>query len=1144
MTALARLSFWVPPERMDEFQTTYEKKVLPVLKKHDLIESSEPGRKTVEGVFSRLFEFETPAEIAARERSLREDPAWQEILLSLGTDFGTSQPDGLLRAPFRIYRTPAGSGKTVEAGPGYRQGLWQSFSVTDGFPYSIILDISQDRKGNLWFGVQRGGVSCYDGAQFTTFTTEDGLAGDFVWSTLEDREGILWFGTNEGLSRYDGNEFITFTTEDGLAHNTVWSILENQEGDLWFGTRGGLSCYDREKFITFTSEDGLAGDNVGAIAQDHEGNLWFGSNGGGVSRYDGERFVNFRKEDGLADNRVRSIVEDREGNIWFGTYGGGASCYDGEKFVTFTTKDGLASNLLCSIVEDREGNLWFGPWAGGVSRYDGARFRTFNNEDGLVANIVYCILEDREGYLWFGTGTGGVSRYDGVQFRIFTTEDGLRSNCAIPVLEDREGNLWFASFGGGASRYDGKQFVIFTTEDGLADNDVISILEDREGNFWFGSWKGGVSRYDGKEFTTFTVEDGLGSNWVKPIVEDREGHLWFGTQGGISRYDGKEFVNFTVQGGLMWSITKQDAQKGNWVWSIMEDKKGHLWFGTEVGGVIQYDGKEFTIFTAGGALANNRVWCILEDREGNVWFGTTEGVSRYDGKELVTFTTEDGLTHNSVQSILEDRDGNLWFGTFGGGVNIYDGLVLQSLSKKDGLANNTVYRMIQDRNGDIWIGSDNGVTRYRPKHTSPTIHIKEVIADQRYGPVGEISLPSSQKFIVFEFRGRSLSTHPDRIAYVYKLTGYDSDWQVTYTGRVEYQDLPLGEYTFEVKAVDRDLNYSEPATARVTVEPDPRLEAFVEALSGTPDEFVGNSEALRRVQEQLIEVAPTDMTVLISGETGTGKGLAARTIHGIGPRKADPFIQVNCGAIPENLVESELFGHERGAFTGAVSRKLGKVELAEGGTLFLDEIGDLAMTAQAKLLRFLEEQTFERVGGTETLQVDVRVIAATNRDLRKMVEAGTFREDLYFRLQGFQIELPLLSERREDIPLLTKYFMERMASHLSKEVTHLTPEALSVFQSYDWPGNVRELEHAVKRAVIVCQGPAISPEDIALESGSTEGGAAEEILSLEELERHHIRKVLERTGWVIRGKRGAAVLLGLPPSTLYDRMKKLGIVRP
>jgi transcriptional regulator with GAF, ATPase, and Fis domain len=379
---------------------------------------------------------------------------------------------------------------------------------------------------------------------------------------------------------------------------------------------------------------------------------------------------------------------------------------------------------------------------------------------------------------------------------------------------------------------------------------------------------------------------------------------------------------------------------------------------------------------------------------------------------------------------------------------------------------------------------------------------------------------------------------------VCRLRGRDEDWTSIYSRQMTYHDLELGEYTFEVRAVDRDLNYSEPATVQVRVAPDPHIEALTQALSanGPSGEFVGESPALEQVLAQLREVAPSELTVLIMGETGTGKGLAAGFLHQFSGRHSGPFIQVNCGSIPAGLVESELFGHEKGAFTGAFSRRVGKVELAAGGTLFLDEIGDLPPEAQVKLLRLLEEETFERVGGVETLQATARIAAATNRDLPQMVSDGGFRADLYFRLMGFEVRLPPLRERREDIVLLASYFVARMANHLHKEIVQLAADALIKLRAHDWPGNVRELEHVLNRAVIVCPaGEKIRAEHLAL--GQVEGETAQEYVTLEEYERRYVLEVLEQVDWAVKGPDGAAAILGLPASTLYSRMKRLGIKR-
>ncbi len=310
------------------------------------------------------------------------------------------------------------------------------------------------------------------------------------------------------------------------------------------------------------------------------------------------------------------------------------------------------------------------------------------------------------------------------------------------------------------------------------------------------------------------------------------------------------------------------------------------------------------------------------------------------------------------------------------------------------------------------------------------------------------------------------------------------------------------------------------------------------------DAMIGDSPSLRRVHERIAQVAPTDSTVLIQGETGTGKELVARAIHARSTRRDRPLIRLNCAALPRELVESELFGHEKGAFTGALQQRRGRFELADGGTLFLDEVGDLPAEAQAKLLRVLQEREFERVGGTRTLRVDVRVIAATNRALYAEVAADRFRADLFFRLNVVPIALPPLRERREDIVPLLEHFAARTARRLGYVFDGIAPAFVERARAYDWPGNIRELANLVERALILSNGGVLDSGDLlagptraAIES--TPPGNA----TLEEVERMHIRDVLERAHWKIEGARGAARLLGLNPSTLRGRMRKLDIRR-
>jgi transcriptional regulator with GAF, ATPase, and Fis domain len=283
---------------------------------------------------------------------------------------------------------------------------------------------------------------------------------------------------------------------------------------------------------------------------------------------------------------------------------------------------------------------------------------------------------------------------------------------------------------------------------------------------------------------------------------------------------------------------------------------------------------------------------------------------------------------------------------------------------------------------------------------------------------------------------------------------------------------------------------------------------------------------------------------LLLGETGTGKELIARALHNRSRRKQSVMVKLNCGALPANLVETELFGHEKGAFTGAIAQKKGRFELAHRGTIFLDEIGELPLATQAKLLRVLQEHEFERVGGSQTLKVDVRIIAATNRDLGEQVRLGAFRADLFYRLNVFPIEVPPVRNRTDDIPLLAGHFLRKFSQRMGKRIHRISPAVYDQFLQYDWPGNVRELANVMERAVILCQGDTIQPAHLAVSSTAAKGPAPETLPTLEEGERQLILRALKRTNWVLSGPNGAAELLGLNRSTLWSRIKKLGIEMP
>jgi transcriptional regulator with GAF, ATPase, and Fis domain len=329
------------------------------------------------------------------------------------------------------------------------------------------------------------------------------------------------------------------------------------------------------------------------------------------------------------------------------------------------------------------------------------------------------------------------------------------------------------------------------------------------------------------------------------------------------------------------------------------------------------------------------------------------------------------------------------------------------------------------------------------------------------------------------------------------------------------------------------------------------LREEVQLKDGGPRNIVGLSNPLNYVLHRIQQVARSKTTVLLTGETGTGKGVFARYLHEASDRRDKPFVNVNCAGLPPNLIESELFGREKGAFTGSTARQIGRFELANGGTIFLDEIGEVPLELQAKLLKVIEDGEFERLGSPHPVKVDVRVIASTNRNLDEQTKKGLFRKDLFYRLNVFPVTIPPLRERREDIPLLVKFYTERFSKRHGKDIRKIPMNTMRVLENYSWPGNVRELINVIERAVIVSTGPELRlAEKIDVPSGSpmqeniSMATEAQQIKGLEQVEREHIMRTLQETGWKIEGSMGAAQLLGMNPSTMRARMRKLGIRRP
>ncbi len=721
---------------------------------------------------------------------------------------------------------------------------------------------------------------------------------------------------------------------------------------------------------------------------------------------------------------------------------------------------------------------------------------------------VKSIWDDRDGEIWFSTMGNGLCRLNPQQKTIhYYRSDpqhpqGLSHNnvwaiCDDPVSQDY---LWIGTFGGGLNRFDRRTetFTHFMHDpqnlNSLSHNAIYSVYADASGTIWAGSFGGGLNRLNtaSDRFTHYTDKDGLSDNFVKGILEDAHGHLWLSTDKGLSRFNPKTgaFKNYTTRDGLINNVLLSGA--------YFKNAEGSMLFGSD-GGVISFhpDSLRENTYLPPVVITSFKVF----DRPlSQPW--------QRDPSHSIDLSYRDNFF--SIEFVALDFNDP--------GKNQY-------AYKLEGL----------DRDWNYC-----GTRRYASyTQVDPGKYIFRVKGSNNEGVWNEQG--ASLRIII---RPPFWQTWWFRVLVIFSVLASALTWHNRRMKRLEDKKKALErqvkERTEAAEALQNALSEVEQLKNRLHAE-NIYLQTEISHEHNFTD-FISRSPALQKILAKVEQVAATDATVLILGESGTGKELLARAIHNLSQRSDHPLVKVNCAALPMHLIESELFGHEKGAFTGAIARKAGRFELADGGTIFLDEIGEMPLELQAKLLRILQDGEFERVGGQQTLKVDTRVIAATNRDLKTEIQHGRFREDLYYRLYVFPITIPPLRERKEDIPLLVNHFVKKYSAKTGKKIESVSQHIIDTLQAYPWPGNVRELENVIERAVIVSPGKQLKLDDWL---PSSEGESVEEptALGLEEMERNHILKVLKQTGWRISGEKGAARILNINASTLRSRMEKLGIMR-
>ena len=1022
--------------------------------------------------------------------------------------------------------------------------LSSQYTVFDGLAGMHVEDIYQDRQGFLWIATADGGVSRFDSAHFDNFGLKDGLPNLTVMTIAEDVDGRLLFGTyGGGVAAYDEYGFQVYTTEHGLPSNEILGLQAQPDGSILVLTCAGVAWLAEGRCIKCITEvGGQSLDRVYDMATDTAGTTWLATVGQGVISLDGRRL-------GIGNQTIQwpwKFAQDSSGHLWIAFRYTGNEALIGyynpndEQFAFINLGHGddrAAQNGTRHVRADERGWLWL--THRGVVVHDKQEWYPFSatlpDIDFSDTRLTY---EDREGNIWIGLWGGGLIFCDPDSIRRYTEADGLPDREIRCLGEDHKGRMWIGTMGGMAYMEDDQILPVGPREM------VSAMVVDGQGQVWSGGDAGKVFKWEGQTTQMIVVAGDPHPGEISGLCEDGQGRIW-ATE---------------LTGRIGWIEKNRFIPLAGWEFeecrALLQDQNGVFWVSSY--GIVPalYYSEDGQFRPADVAEAESIAYVnVLWEHQNTLWVGTAKGLFSLDlsSREVRHFTAEQfGLSANGILALTADSEGHIWMGTSGGGVLRYDGQTFQSIRLGPSALENMVEAVLCDRRGRLWFGTRAGLVAYQPGHTPPRLIIREVMAGTLLAAPEAVSCPESTPEIRIHFQGISFRTGAGQMRYSHRLVGHGptEQWSAfTAADAVAYSALPVGEYRFEVRTMDRDGLLSEIASLEIQILPDAkteRIHALENVLRATDHVVHSQSWSMRQVMEQTVRVAETAMTVLVLGETGTGKGLLAQTIHETSTRRERPFIRVNCGALPAGLVESELFGHEKGAFTGAASRQLGRFELADGGTLFLDEIGDLPLESQRVLLHILEESALTRVGGQQPVSVDVRVIAATNRDLRQAIQEGTFREDLFYRLSVFALELPPLRQRQEDIPALAAHFAERYAQHLQRPVPTLDEGVVAHLQAYSWPGNVRELEHLINRAVLLCEGGVIRAGDVLPSVGRRAGDAVLPATATSEGldEKQQLVEALQATNWMIYGERGAARLLGMNPEKLRYRMRKYGLRRP
>lgn len=1052
----------------------------------------------------------------------------------------------------------------------WRNLIVRTITIRDGLPSNSVTALREDRDGRLWIGTDNG-LAHLD-RQRQQLTVERGsLSGAPISGLFVDTRGVVWIGSTGRL--------FTRTPEGALSESKLVNageaepgratvFTEDREGQIWFGVQGGLGGVHRlgpMRVNILDHEQGLPCDNIGPLTEAPDGTVWLATlcrDGRGVAAIRDGRVAVYS-----GPAYIESLLAESDGTVWVGTFYGHLYRFHDGRFIELPSPTRDVPTGIAVIHRDHHGSLWLGTGHGLFALRDGAWTR-LQVADGLVNDDVRMIVSDRDGALWIGTADG-ISRYHAGRFTNYGVAEDVPRGPVRAIHIDTQGVLWIGTYGGGLARSRGTRFVAFGEQGGVLDSSVHRIIAEGEDHLWL-SGDRGIRRVakrdlnglaDGRvvapDVTLYNEADGMPSAECNGMAQPagwrmRDGTFQFPTQRGLVRIDP--------------ALAARSAPPRPHIENVRLD--GVSLTGAAVVISAGYRDLEFQ-YTA-PSLARPELVQFRSRLEGYHADWIDVGTRR-----LATFTN---LRPGRYRFLVAARTGGGDWSeepavvAFVVEPSVYQRpwfqLALVALAFGASMAVGQWYvaslrrraRQLEDavaeRTADLSVAHQ----RLSSAHESLMQAKREV--EQAHGQVLAVFNQLEIGVLVLNERGvvRYASASAQRLLRKDEPELVGQSWsaclplieadreqlerrieRVTRSeGRVELQMIVAGKrYWMEIDV--RDEPWSGAGRVLYIYSVTEIATSPGTQRSDGPHGLVGRSTAMHVLYKQIRDVARVDSTVLIQGETGVGKELVARAIHLSSARAQKPFVAINAAGLSESLLATQLFGHRRGAFTGAVEDHEGVFEAAKGGTVFLDEIGDMPASLQATLLRVLQEREIMRVGESQPRLVDVRFLAATHRDLAREVRDGRFREDLLYRIRVAAIRVPPLRERIEDVPALVDAFLAEAAAQFDQPKPFVSRDAIDALMRYRWPGNVRELESVVDQALVKTSGPVIRVYDLAPEIvGSIEPDAANAIAEAQS-ERDRLVEALR----LAKGNRAkAARLLGIGRTTLYKRLAEYGLDHP